>query len=128
MPQPSTSEKRIQNLIIDVLIINMLAFALNNILTNNGDESRFISEQNWIYILVFVGYYFIFESLFGKTPGKFSTNTKIVSENGMKPSLGSIFIRTIVRLIPIEFLSFTSSKNPIGWHDKWSKTIVIEDK
>jgi hypothetical protein len=49
------------------------------------------------------------------------TKTKVTNtDNDKKPSFAKIFIRTLCRLIPIDFLSYLFSSN--GIHDKVSKT------
>lgn len=83
-----------------------------------------------IAILLLTGTYFTYymamEYFFQKTLGKFITKTKVVKENGEKPSLLDIFGRTFCRLIPFDRLSFLFMKN--GLHDMLSKTSVIKDK
>ncbi|WP_166963876.1 RDD family protein [Yeosuana marina] len=55
-----------------------------------------------------------------KTP-KMITKTKIVdAKSGLKPSFSRILIRTLSRLIPIDFLSYLFLSN--GIHDILSKT------
>ena len=66
-------------------------------------------------------------SIWSKTPAKFITKTKVITEYGEKPSFKTIFIRTLVRFVPFEAFSFLSPERPRGWHDRWSKTIVIDD-
>lgn len=49
------------------------------------------------------------------------TKTKVVNtDNDENPNFTRIFIRTISRLIPIDFLSYLITKN--GLHDILSKT------
>ncbi|MEZ5004321.1 MAG: RDD family protein [Chitinophagales bacterium] len=99
-----------------------------------------------IFLIIFPGYYeteisngfmiafyfiayswwFIFEFIFQKTPSKFLTKTKVVDLEGAKPSIAKIFIRTIARFIPFEFVSFLMGK-PYGWHDSLSNTRVVKD-
>lgn len=75
-------------------------------------------------LLPVVVYYVAFESMFGKTPGKFLTGTLVIDENGGRPSVGQVVVRTLVRFVPFEALSFLSSSRR-GWHDKWAKTYVV---
>lgn len=115
---PTLSSKRFRNLISDMLVL----FGINSVIGQVFQVRGF-----FISGLILVLYYFLFEFFLGKTPGKFYTHTKVVMSNGNNLTFGAILIRSVIRLIPFEAISFLSSKNPVGWHDKWSKTIVIED-
>jgi hypothetical protein len=46
-------------------------------------------------------------------------------KNGSPVDYSHILIRSLVRLIPFEHLSFVGSY-PVGWHDRYSGTIVID--
>ncbi len=70
-------------------------------------------------------YYTFLEFATGRTIAKFITKTKVVTEKGEKPDLGSILVRSLCRFIPFEPFSFLGS-DASGWHDKLSKTKVIE--
>ncbi|MFL0683824.1 MAG: RDD family protein [Algoriphagus aquaeductus] len=82
-------------------------------------------EARSIFVIGYFVYYFFFEFAFGKTIGKMITKTKVVSEaSNSRPSIAQILIRTLVRIIPIYFLShFFIGK---GLHDHFSKTILIK--
>ena len=76
-------------------------------------------------LLIVPVYYIVMEFRFQQTIGKMATNTKVIDPHGNPPSLSSIVIRTLVRYVPFEFLTFIDS--PIcGWQDKWSKTYVVK--
>lgn len=77
-----------------------------------------------IFIFSFPLYYIICEFFFQKTLGKVFTQSIVVNEYGEKPDLKTIVVRTVIRFIPFEPLSFISGNR--GWHDKWSKTFVIK--
>jgi uncharacterized RDD family membrane protein YckC len=67
----------------------------------------------------------MFEYLTGRTLAKYITKTKVIDENGEKPDFKKILLRTLSRIFPFEPLSFLVSGNT-GWHDEWSKTIVVK--
>ncbi|MDR0792964.1 MAG: RDD family protein [Chitinophagaceae bacterium] len=71
-----------------------------------------------------VAYYFLFESIFKRTPGKWLTGTCVVNNAGSKPSVFWILIRSIVRVIIIDcfFIPFLNDKT---LHDYLSKTNVV---
>lgn len=62
----------------------------------------------------------------GRTLAKFITKTKVVKEDGSKPSFVNLMGRTLARFIPFEPFSFFGAL-PKGWHDTLSKTIVIKE-
>ena len=74
-------------------------------------------------LFLYFGYHFIFEYCFGRTPGKFITNTIVVNLDDKKPDVKSLVIRNLSRLIPFDNLSFLAGTN--GWHDGLSRTQVI---
>jgi uncharacterized RDD family membrane protein YckC len=67
-------------------------------------------------------YYTFFEALWARTPGKWLFGTVVVTEDGGVPSLRTIIIRTLCRMIPFEPFSFFGER---GWHDSISKTHVV---
>ena len=75
----------------------------------------------------FLIFYFILESISQRTLGKLITQTKVVLENGEKPPLETIIIRSLCRIIPFEPFSFLGDL-PKGWHDTISKTYVVDIK
>lgn len=72
-------------------------------------------------VVVYLGYFFLLESLVGTTPGKFSTGLKIVSYNGSPCSMRQIAIRTLFRLLetnPLLFGSIPAAARIIFSRDK----------
>ena len=126
--QPTTQGKRILNYIIDIigifagaLLLGIALYMLGlGFLIEETDDTIF----GWLIMFV---YYLLFEAVWGKSPAKFITKTKVITENGNKPDFRDIFVRTLCRFIPFEQFSFFSS-NPIGLHDRFSKTLVVDDK
>lgn len=80
-----------------------------------------------IVSLVWISQIFIGELLFGRTLGKLVTGTKVVSTNSENLRYIQVFVRTLIRAFPIEMISFLG-KNPTGWHDSLSKTMVVDAK
>lgn len=117
---------RFGNYIIDtigvMIIIAIHAFVLDgwlHVTPQNG--SPFLAI--YFFFLYFI-YHFLFEYFFSRTPGKFITNTKVVDEDGNKPSTKILLIRNLCRLIPLDNLSFLIGD---GWHDEFSRTEVIRN-
>lgn len=88
-----------------------------------GNMSDF--EGQILFVAICIFYYSFSEGIFGRSLGKFITGTIVVDENGQKPSFGTIFKRTLCRLIPFDALSFLGSR---GWHDSISDTYVVNKK
>lgn len=72
-------------------------------------------------------YYLLLEGIWRRTPGKWISQTKVVSASGKKASFGQIVVRSIIRVVGIVLID--SLFFPI-WgrtlHDYVSKTNVIE--
>ena len=67
-------------------------------------------------------YFFVLESWFGKTLGKFVTRTVVVNRLNNTPSRRELFWRTLLRFIPWDCFTFLTKS---GWHDKYSATKVV---
>ena len=122
------AEKKIRfiNFLIDKFflwifwIVHLFLFqdTIDSILGNNS------GLLNILYMIGFYLLYYIFwESIFGRTIGKFITGTKVIDFDEKKPSLRRIIIRSLSRIIPFDAISFLFSED--GWHDSISKTYVI---
>ena len=75
-------------------------------------------------------------ALKGKTIGKFITGTRAVDGNGHPVNGQMAFLRGLIRVIPFPFEQISAvnfSFNPFAmlppypWHDRWSKTIVVDE-
>ena len=51
----------------------------------------------------------------------------MVLENGEKPKVDVILLRSLARIIPFEPFSFLGN-SPRGWHDTLTKTYVVDTK
>lgn len=132
-------EARFLNFIIDyisIFLILVLISILNMVLFLETDsevvDSSIIPEGNTaaeyiIFSLLSISYYFILEVLTGRTIGKFMTGTIVVDISGNKPSTFDILKRSLLRLIPFEYLSFLGHRAR-GWHDQYSDTYVVYRK
>ncbi|MFN8206847.1 MAG: RDD family protein [Bacteroidales bacterium] len=126
--------KRLANLLLGTVFIYVFSILVGVFLgiilaVFAPDGLSFITGDNTLlnYLFgfcIYMVYYSTLEFAFGRTIAKYITKTKVVDENGRKPSIGKILIRTLCRFIPFEAFSFLGSDN-IGWHDEISKTRVI---
>lgn len=118
--------KRLMNFLVDYLF----TAAISGIVLIYLIPRSWMLEQEtdfvlyFILILIHVMYYTILEYLTGRTLAKFLTKTKVLRDNGLKADFETILLRTVCRYIPFEPFSFLGSAGR-GWHDKLSKTIVV---
>jgi uncharacterized RDD family membrane protein YckC len=56
--------------------------------------------------LVSLAYYFIMEAFFARTVGKFVHGLAVVSDEGGKPSLAAVFLRTLTRMVEVNPILF----------------------
>lgn len=109
---------------------------LATFLLDSAGIGFFTGVVNWIFAttvsaaeapiaccLLAAFYYLAFESVSGRTPGKWLTGTRVVNRRGRAPALGPIVVRTLSRFVPFDALSFVG-RAP-GWHDRWSDTRVV---
>ncbi len=134
--------QRFANYILDILFINILAFLVSlgvgmvagvfAVMLGKADVLRAVLQDTVLspggsFLIscfnVFC-YFFVCEALWGRTLAKLITGTRVVSMRGTKPTFDAIGIRTLLRFVPFEPLSFLG-KGPGGWHDTWSGTVVV---
>lgn len=124
----ASNMKRFGNLIADTIMNYVLLFIVSFILL--AMDINIAENVGWRWLATLSTsflYYFSLESMNGKTIGKYLTKTRVVYKDGSTPTNGTIAKRALCRFIPFDAFSFLSS-NPIGWHDKFSDTIVIDEK
>ena len=133
-PMPAGSGLRFVNFMIDkigafiaALVLGIALVVVTGLGHNHELRRGFHSMGIVAGVLVYLAYYFFFEALTQRTPGKWVTGTKVVREDGTKPTSGQILGRTFARIIPFEMFSFFGA-NTIGWHDRFSNTIVVPAK
>lgn len=126
---PATRLLRFFNLIIDYigffLLSIIVGIAVGVFFGDAGIEYLESVPDFALGLSIVLGYYIALESLSGRTLGKLITGTKVVNEQGDKPSLLQILGRSFSRLIPFEAFSFFGSEGR-GWHDSFSKTYVVK--
>jgi hypothetical protein len=70
-------------------------------------------------------YYCFFEITLQASPAKMLTETRVISDDGDKPTPGAVIKRTLSRFIPFNALSFFGHA---GWHDTISYTQVVNEQ
>lgn len=125
----ASRDKRLVNYLIDsTLGVFMFAFLFYFTLgilgirkLSAGDESSIL-----VYLFSFL-YYLLTEAVWSKTIGKLITGTRVIKKNGSTPDFSNILVRSLVRFIPFEPLSFLFGNPSIGWHDRLSGTLVVNE-
>ena len=120
--------------VIDSIIVTTIYLVLYFLLLRIDSFILFYFLMEVLVIGIPFCYYFLLESFLGRTFGKLLLGLKVVDIDGNKPSIGSIAIRSLCRLIPIEPFSFFYNQWIVGprmaghWHDNISKTYVVSIK
>ena len=132
----ATRNQRMVHFVVDnifvIIAISLLVQLIDLICFNNQVGIANFTENlsNVEYILVTAPVYFlyftIFEYFYGRTIAKLITKTKVVSLFGKKPTVYAILTRSLIRIIPLEFLTFLFEK--VGWHDLYSETVVANTR
>ena len=112
--------KRFFNYTIDMFFCVFLFFVIS-IYFNIHDEL----VAQILFIVIFILYYVLFETITGRTIGKYITRTKVIAADGGKSTVYNILIRNLCRLIPFEQLTFLGPRT-IGLHDIFSNTLVVD--
>jgi type II secretory pathway pseudopilin PulG/uncharacterized RDD family membrane protein YckC len=120
--QPASTGKRFGNYLIDTSFVVFLIFLFFGAVKQTVG-TVYQGYNDYAGSVIWFLYYFICESLWQRTLGKFITKTKVVMTDGSKPDAVHIFGRTLSRILPFEPISFLFSHT--WWHDKLSKTYVV---
>jgi tetratricopeptide (TPR) repeat protein len=123
-PMFASRGKRFLNLLIDGVAFSIMGAIIISLFDSGSQPT---DNQRLLFLILNIGYYLLFEIIWQKTPGKWLTKTRVVMEDETKPDFAHILGRTMCRLIPFEVFSFLG-KESVGWHDKISRTRVINAK
>jgi len=113
------------NFLVDTIIIFLIAYALYKWWSFYVFywEYTFYPFYLFFYATVFI-YYAILESIWSRTPGKWSTMSKVRNTKGGKPAFYQVLLRSILRLTLIDCFFIPFLDRPL--HDALSKTRVVE--
>lgn len=115
--------------LVMVLIFNSLLFRIFETHLKYSEFFQTNMNNRFTLFLVMVIfrflYYPFFEIIFGKTPAKFLTESRLIDSKAEKASSSSVFTRTVCRNIPFNPVSFLWHT---GWHDSLSKTYIVKEK
>lgn len=120
----ATAGQRLANYILDGIGTYIFSFFVGSIVGLIG-----VSDGILLFIIGLLSgpvYYMFFEGIWQRSPGKYVTRTKVVARDGSKPEFSHIVGRSFARIVPFEPLSFLFSSHPVGWHDRWTDTLVVD--
>ncbi len=129
----ATKNIRFLNFIIDIFLINILRIIIYSVSAlipyKNGSLLDLLISYDRLQSLLFFSllmfiYYSLLEILFSKTISKYITNTIVVMKDGTKPNHLNILGRSLLRLVPFEYLTFLQGRK-LGLHDENSSTFVV---
>lgn len=116
---------RILNFLVDTLLVFVIAYY------SSKGWNWYVRFWNypyynfgWFFFGAMFVYYTFFESIFGRTPGKWLSYSKVVNEKGQKPFIGWIIIRSLARITIIDLFFIPILGKPL--HDYLSRTKVVE--
>ena len=124
----ASKQKRVLNWIIDLLIMKFIIvivlYFLNSYTIANRIYSFDMIERYLFWSIIIFVYYATIEFFLSRSLAKYFTKTIVVMEDGSKPDITTILVRTLVRIFPFEPLSFLRGR-ALGLHDEKSKTFVV---
>jgi uncharacterized RDD family membrane protein YckC len=109
---------RVANHLIDGFLLSAVVYLLNR-----GQVIE--SWTDYLLWIIVLGYYFVMESVFARTIGKFITYSKVTALNGRRANPLRILVRTLLRvLFPIDIFVLIFTEKTL--HDWGSGTLVKE--
>jgi uncharacterized RDD family membrane protein YckC len=96
---------------------------------------QYVDSKAGLYVisyLIVIGWYTLFRTAFegftgGKTIAKFMNGTRAVNEDGTRITFKTALLRSLSRMVPFEAFSALGANPPYPWHDRWTRTYVIDE-
>ena len=128
IPALASAGQRFGGYLIDGVAISILAAAFATLLMLGSDLSEHAEMGKAAAANAFGWYYWLFECIWGRTLGKFTTGTKVVNVDSTQPApWWRVALRMLVRFVPFEpFSYFITGQRGVMWHDRWTGTRVIK--
>ena len=116
---------RVLNFLADMLAISLISYGLYKWYMFYVMYWDYTPYQYYLFLYAtwFI-YYFVWEALLSRTPGKYLTMTRVRNVDGMKPAFYQILLRSILRLTLIDPFFIPFLNRPL--HDALSKTRVVQ--
>jgi uncharacterized RDD family membrane protein YckC len=116
-----------------VVILTIIAFKLWGVQTENGSYQITGLPALLLFSVIFF-YFFIPETIAGKTLGKHLAGIKVISQDGDSASPKQIFLRHLVDIVEwlpgffiVYLIVISSNKHRLRIGDMVAKTIVIQE-
>jgi len=124
-PELASAGRRFIGFTVDLSLIVLVGIAFGQFLYSAWDPYQRDRQTTEIMqaalASAFGWYYWLFEGIWGRTPGKFITGTRVTRPDGTSPGWRPL-VRLLIRMVPLDFLSL---RNGVMWHDTWTGTRVI---
>ena len=134
--QKASTGKRLANYLIDLVTFYIFFFTIGVVMIPGtmvaGEATTYTRSFSFfdrlLMLLLYGIFMFIVEIIFkGKSLGKLITGTRAVNEDGSPLTAKSALLRGLSRAVPFDQFSALGSPS-YPWHDRWSHTIVIDEK
>ena len=123
--KPVGDGTRVFNFLIDTLLIFVLAFATFKIWNWYVIYWGYTYYNfGWFFFGTLFIYYTLFELIWTRTPGKWCSYSKVVNQQGKRPSVIQVLVRSLVRLTIIDMFFIPFLGKPL--HDQLSRTTLVE--
>ncbi len=127
----ASKEKRLINFVVDyfalIIAVSLFYVFLDGLGYSITPSTTGDLKSQLQGSLFYLTYYLLVEGLMeGRSLGKLVTKTRVLTIEGHPPEVMDIIARSFIRIVPFEPFSFLGSSK-LGWHDRWSKTLVIDE-
>jgi len=115
---------RILHFLVDTILIALIAYLVYGWWNFHVMYWNYTPYQYGVFFFATMWLYaFLFEFIFLRTPAKWLTGTKVVSEKGGRPNIFQFFIRATLRTTIVSMFGLAWNGQPL--HDTFSKTKLI---
>jgi len=115
---------RILHFLVDTILIALIAYLVYGWWNFHVMYWNYTPYQYGVFFFATMWLYvFLFEFIFLRTPAKWLTGTKVVSENGGRPNIFQFFLRAALRTTIVSMFGLAWNGQP--FHDTFSKTKLI---
>lgn len=132
--EPAGTGRRFANFLVDMIVAYVVVYGLvfvtvllipglADTINEQSSSLSFLLLDRLITLLLWLLIYTFIEGVTkGRSLGKLLTSTVAVRQDGGPLTWKDAFMRSLIRMVPFEAFSGFSG---YPWHDKWSKTCVI---
>lgn len=116
---------RVINFLVDTIVVFTIAYIATKINKYYAFQHRMVYVNfGYVFFTSLFVYYFVCEALFARTLGKLASYSKVVNNEGKRPSILQVLIRSAIRLTVVDmfFIPFLDKT----LHDYCSSTNIVE--